>query len=164
MGRALSIPAGHQGPSPGGSPAPRWCPSVPSHPWCSLFLPPALGFFLRKRGRRRPIQTSGVRQGQEQGMLLLPGLFLALAATLPQKGAPKGSTQPHRGWHLLNISPGSPHSPWATLHHPQSCFSQHPPNPNRASSATPCLTPMSHPMALPPLAGAQRRGPHGNTA
>lgn len=29
-------------------------PSVPSLPWCGLFLPPALGFFLRKRGRRRP--------------------------------------------------------------------------------------------------------------
>lgn len=49
---------------------------------CSLFLPPALGFFLRKRGRRRP--DPDVRGAAGRGRQGMPpyGLFLGLAASL----------------------------------------------------------------------------------
>lgn len=138
MGRALPIPAGHQGPCPGGSPAPHWCPSVPSVPsllWCGLFLPPALGFFLRKRGRRCPDPDVRGAAGRGSRECCCTGYFWPWLPPYHQKGESRGWAQPHRGvGTCLDISP---HSPCAILHRPQSCFSQCPPNPNEASSATP---------------------------
>ena len=90
MGRALPIPAGHEGSSPGGSPAPRQRPSVLSLPQCGLFLPPALGFFLRKRGRRRPDPDVRGAVGRGRQGMLPHGLFLALAATLAAEMGAQG--------------------------------------------------------------------------
>lgn len=103
MGRALPIPAGHEGPGPSGSPAPRRRPSVPSVcpvlslPWCSLFLSPTLGFFLRKRGRRRP--DPDVRGAAGSGRQGMPphGLFLVLSATLAAEMGAQGVSAAAQG-------------------------------------------------------------------
>lgn len=64
-------------------------------------LPPSsLGFLPEEMWEEAPrSRRQGCGREGEQGMLL-PGLFLALASTLPQKEALRGSTQPHRGWYL----------------------------------------------------------------
>lgn len=80
MGRALPIPA--QVPAaPQSRAGVRLSRPVPSLLWCGLFLPPALGFFLRKRGRRHPDPDVRGAAGKGRQGMLPRGLFLALAAT-----------------------------------------------------------------------------------
>lgn len=135
------------------------CPSVPSHPWCGLFLPPALGFFLRKRGRRRPDPDVRGVVGRGSRECCCPGYFWPWLPPCLRKGHP-GAQQSHTGAGTrLNISPVSPHSPSIA---PQTALAKVPPIQKRLPVPPPASTTMSHPMA-----GAQRRGPHvphGNTA
>lgn len=111
-------------------------------------LPPSsLGFLPEEMREEAPrSRRQGCSREGEQGMLL-PGLFLALAAALPQKGAPRGSTQPHRGCHLPGhltcVTPLPLH-----LHRPPKLLQATSPQHKQGIQChPPASTPMSHPMA-----------------
>lgn len=88
---------------------PSFCPSCPVPlPRLGLFLLPALGFFLRKRGRRRPDPTSGGAQGRKELGMPLGGLFLAFAA---KKTGGRGLSTPRGEGHPPSISPSPAPSP-----------------------------------------------------
>lgn len=116
------------------------CPSVPSHPWCGLFLPPALGFFLRKCGRRRPDPDVRGAAGRGSRECCCQGYFWPWLPPCHRKGHP-GAQHSHTGAATcLDISPVSPHSP-CTSTAPQTASGNIPPNTNKASSATPLPRP-----------------------
>lgn len=125
---------------------PSFCPSRPVPlPRLGLFLLPALGFFLRKRGRRRPDPTSGGAQGRKELGMPPGGDIFGFRC---QKNGRPGTQHPPRG------RAPTQHLPFTCSIAPQGCFRPCPPPHLRHPSAP-------SPPAVPPW------GPHippGHTA
>lgn len=165
MGRALPIPAGHEGPSPSGSPAPRWRPSVPSVPPAVQPLPPAsLGFLPEETREEAPrSRRQGCGGEGEAGNATARAIFGPCCQPSSRNGRPGARCSHAWPGARLNISPAVISLPCATLHCSQSCFSQRPPPTHtRRPLPPPAQTPVSRPTALPtPGRGREAGSPHG---
>lgn len=167
LGRALhpqpqlEAEDGPGAPHPGGARGPKSrrllspvlvsvCPVRPvlSLLWCSLFLPPALGFFLRKRGRRRPdTDVRGAAERGEAGNALARAIFGPYYHLSSRNGCP-GAQRSHAGaCACLNISPAV--IPLALRHLPSPSKLFYPTYPQHTTLPPPAPTPVCCPVALP---------------
>lgn len=158
----------HSSRAPG--PQSWWLPSptlvslCPVPPVVQPLPPSSLGFFLRKRGRRRPIQTSGVRRGEGAGNAAPASAIFGPGF---QKGTPRAQHSHTGAGYLQNISPVPTHSPGQSSITPKAALANIPPTQTRCPVPPPASTPMSHPTALPAPGRGSEEGspcPHGNTA
>lgn len=137
-----------------------FCPVCPVPPAGRPLPPSSLGFLPEETREEAP--DPGVRGAAGRGSreCCCPGYFWPWLPPCHGKGHP-GAQHSHTGaGTCLNISPVAPHSPCAILYHPQNCFSQCSPNPNKHPVPPPASTPMSHPMALPaPGRGSEEGSP-----